>query len=107
MSSKIFTWVDIRRIGKSVFNDEPENEKEIRAWTGSLALIAATTYGIVRGMQDLLEDDDKIRRALWIMLSHAAADILKSIKLFPEQEREELFQFLLDVLAEGTGYSFR
>lgn len=106
MSSRIFNWVDIRRIARSVFSDQPQGEKEIRAWTGSLAYIGATSYGIVRGMQDMLEQDPEIRRALWIMLSTTAADIVKSIKLFPEEEREQLIDFLTGALSKITGYTF-
>ncbi len=103
MSSKIFTWLDIRRIGKSVFTDAPENLKEIKAWTGSVMLLCASAYIVVRGIQHTLEDDRDLREAVWKLLVNAAADLAKTINLFPRQERDDMWIFFRELLLTSSG----
>lgn len=94
MSGKIFMWRDIRRIGKSVFTDVPENLKEIKDWTGSVLALGAAAYHVVRGIQHLLDGERDLRLAVWSILAQAAVDLAKTIQLFPEQEQYEMWQLL-------------
>lgn len=103
MSRKIFNWMDIRRIGKSVFTDVPLNIKELKSWTGSMMLICTSAYIVVRGIQDQLESDDDLREAVWKVLVGAAADLAKTINLFPSQERDDMWQFFRDLLLTSSG----
>lgn len=103
MSRKIFNWGDIRRIGKSVFMDVPIEIKEIKSWTGSVMFICASAYIVVRGIQDLLEDDDDLREAVWKVLAGSAADLAKTLNLFPQKERDDMWLFFKDLLLTSSG----
>jgi len=103
MSSKIFTWLDMRRIGKSVFMDVPENLKEIKAWTGCVMFICTAAYHVVRNIQPTLEGDGDLREAVWKLLVGAAADLAKTVNLFPEQERDDMWQFFKELLLTSSG----
>ena len=103
MSGEIFMWRDVQRIGKSVFMDVPENLKEIKAWTASVMGLSAAAYHIVRGMQDLLEDDRDLSEAVWKLLVGAAADLARTINLFPRQETDEMWKFFKELLLSYSG----
>lgn len=103
MSSKIFTWLDMRRIGKSVFMDVPENLKEIKAWTGSVMFLCTAAYHVVRNIQPMLEHDDDLREAVWKVLAGAGADLAKTLNLFPSQERDDMWLFFRDLLLTSSG----
>ncbi|KKK60321.1 hypothetical protein LCGC14_3025540 [marine sediment metagenome] len=103
MSRKIFTWVDLRRIGKSVFMDVPENLKEIKSWTASVMLICTSAYIVVRGIQDDLEADRNLSDAVWKVLVSAAADLAKTIKLFPRQDQDDMWLFFRELLLTSSG----
>lgn len=103
MSSKIFNWVDIRRISKSVSMDVPEDLKEIKAWTGSIMMFSTGAYHVVRNIQDTLESDRQLSDAVWVVLVAAAADLAKCINLFPRQQTDDMWQFFRDLLLTSSG----
>ena len=103
MSSKIFMWRDIQRIGKSVFTDVPENVKEIKAWTASVLGLSTSAYIVVRGIQDLLEDDRVLSDAVWKILVSSAADLAKTINLFPRQQTDDMWKFFRELLLSSSG----
>jgi len=103
MSGKILMWRDVRRIGKSVFADVPENLKEVKAWTGSVMLLCTSAYIVVRGLRDLLEHDGDLREAVWKVLVGAAGDLAKTINLFPEEERDSMWIFFRELLLTSSG----
>ena len=103
MSRKIFNWVDIRRISKSVSTDVPENIKEIKAWTGSIMMFSTGAYHVVRNIRKDLEGDPELREAVWKVLAAAAADLAKTLNLFPRQHRDAMWLFFRDLLLTSSG----
>jgi len=96
-------WRDILRIGKSVFTDVPETTKEIRAWTGSVLGLCTSAYIVVRGIQDLLESDRELSDAVWKLLVASAADLAKTINLFPRQQTDDMWKFFKELLLSSSG----
>lgn len=96
----------MKRIGKSVFDDTPETTKQIKDWTGTVFLLAASTFHILRRIQTKIEFDPKLFHGVYTVLSAAIEELLKAVRLFPQHERDELVNFLIEsfILGYGAGY---
>lgn len=67
--------------------------------------IAATSYGIVRSLQDQIEEDQVLRSAIYAMLVNSVESLTKCVRLFPQAERDELMDLLLEAMIGSTGYA--
>ena len=106
MRNTLFTWSDMKRIGRSVFDDIPRTEKEIKAWTGTVFLLATSIYHVLRGIQLRIEFDPDLFRGVYAMLRGSVEEMMKGVGLFPQYERDELINFLIEgfILGYGAGY---
>lgn len=97
MSKRIFTWKDIRRIGKSVFLDKPEGFEQIQAWTSSLLLITTAVKDILRMLEYELTESEKLRAAVSQMIEWSFEELSRAFYLFSKNRWEKIIRDLYEI----------
>jgi len=104
MKSPLFNWQDLRRIAKSVFNDVPENDLEILAWTETVLFLCTTVKTVLRQLGDRL-GESLLYDGVLQMIQASIEELLRSLDMFSSYRLEMTLNWIYEnVIAANLGY---
>ena len=105
MRSPLFEWTDILRISKSVFDDTPIGEAQIRAWTGTLFTLCTTSSSILRQIETAIHYDSYLYNGVYQSIQDSIEELMKCVNLFQDFRLGNILNWIYEnVIAANLGY---